>query len=77
VLVINNELVIIDVSEATFIDSSVIHALFDVEKRGRACGTHLRLQIGTAQIVKRSLEINGILDLFDVDRDRQEALAAS
>jgi anti-sigma B factor antagonist len=75
VLVIDNQLVVIDVSEATFIDSSVIHVLVGALKRSHECGTHLRLQMGTALIVKRCLELSGILDVFDVVHDRREALS--
>jgi len=76
VLVLNNELVVVDVCEASFIDSSVAHVLMDAVRRGRECGTRLRLQMGTALIVKRSLEINGIFAVFEVVHDRREALSA-
>jgi anti-anti-sigma factor len=76
VLVIDNELIVVDVSEATFVDSSVIRVLVGAVRRGSERGTRFRLQIGTAPIVKRSLEINGILDCMDVAHDRREALSA-
>ncbi len=44
--------------------------------RGRDCGTRLRLQMGTAPIVKLSLETSGILEIFDAVRTRKEALSA-
>lgn len=44
--------------------------------RGRDCGTRLRLQMGTAPIVKLSLETSGILEIFDVVHTRKEALSA-
>jgi anti-anti-sigma factor len=75
VLVIDNELVVIDVSEAAFIDSSVICILVDALHRSRECGTRLRLQMGTAPIVKRCLEISGILDVMEVVHGRREALS--
>jgi len=76
VLLIDNDLVVIDVSQATFIDSSVAHVLAEALAFSRECGTQLRLQMGTAMIVERCLEVSGILNLFDVVHNRREALAA-
>jgi anti-anti-sigma factor len=77
VLLTDNGLVVIDVSQTTFIDSSVIHVLTEARKFSHQCGTCLRLQMGTAPIVKECLEICGILDLFDVAHNRKEALATT
>jgi anti-anti-sigma factor len=75
ILIIDNELVVLDVSATTFIDSSVIHVLTEARKFSRECGTQLRLQMGTAPLVEQCLEISGIVDLFDVVHNRRDALA--
>jgi hypothetical protein len=38
-------------------------------------GASFRLQTGTATIVRRALEVSGILEALDVANSRQEALA--
>src|SRR3954468_23347759 len=74
-LIIDNELVVIDLSQTTFIDSSVIHILTNTLKSGHESGTTLRLQMGTAPIVELCLEISGIPDIFEVAYNGEEALA--
>jgi anti-anti-sigma factor len=53
----SNEHLILDLSQTTFIDSSVIHALFRVSKRVSGSGRTTVLQLGTAQLVERALAI--------------------
>src|SRR4051794_28414040 len=65
-LIIDNELVVIDLSQSTFIDSSVIHALTNSLKFSHETGTALRLQMGTASGVARCLEISGITEMMEV-----------
>jgi anti-anti-sigma factor len=69
-----NRLVVVDVSEATFIDSSFLRALVAANKRADEVGSHLRLQVGTALIVRTALEISGLMEYLDCSHDRQEAL---
>ena len=74
-LVATNDLVVVDVSEAEFIDSSVIATLFESARTATQWGTTIRLQMGTATIVRRALEVSGILEEIDVASSREEALA--
>jgi anti-sigma B factor antagonist len=73
-LVDENELVVIDLSPADFVDSSFIHTLLATDLYARRQGTTMRLQIATAPIVERALEISGVLQTLDVVRTREEAL---
>lgn len=51
---------IIDLSRARFIDSSVIHLLFRTSADARTRGRKLVLQLGTARGVERLIEITGV-----------------
>ncbi len=73
-LVLENELVVIDVSEAEFIDSSFLHNLLKADRLARDRGSRLRLQHATKPIVSRALEVSGILTLLDSVSTREDAL---
>jgi anti-anti-sigma factor len=73
-LVEANELVVADLSETTFVDSSVILALVGADRSARTRGSRFRLQFGTAPIVRRALEITGVLEQLEVVATREEAL---
>jgi anti-anti-sigma factor len=75
-LVVANDLVVVDVSEAQFIDSSVIATLFESARAAKQWGTTVRIQMGTATIVRRALEVSGILEEIEVASSREEALVA-
>ena len=68
-----HELVVVDVSEARFIDSSFIHTLFISSREAREVGKSFRLQTGTAPVVQRVLELSGALDAIEVAHSREEA----
>ena len=74
-LVMENDLVVIDVSEAAFIDSSFLHNLVVADQLARQRGSRLRLQHGSTVIVTRALEVSGILTLLDSVSTREAALA--
>lgn len=74
-LVMEHDLVVIDVSEAEFIDSSFLRNLVRSEALARKRGSRLRLQHATTPIVRRALEISGILAVLDSVLTREEALA--
>lgn len=65
---------ILDLSQATFIDSSVIRVLFDaagaVDRRDQA----IVLQLGTTPIVERALEIVEIERVLPRAHNREEAV---
>lgn len=73
-LVAQNDLVVADFSEAEFVDSSVLSALFRTNAAARRSGTSLTLQLGTAPVVKRAFELSGILTQLRCTESRQEAL---
>ena len=73
-LVAENELVVIDVSEARFIDSSFVNNVLKADRLARQQTKVLRLQVGTTPIVRRVLEISGIVDKLDCVDARDEAL---
>jgi anti-anti-sigma factor len=74
-LVEANDLVVIDVTEAEFIDSSFIHNLVKVDGAARSHGARVRLQYSTAPIVARALELSGILARIEHAATREDALA--
>ena len=69
-----NDLVVVDISEAEFIDSAVLHNLFIADRLARERGSRFRIQLGTAAIVEKALELSGLLDFLDVVPDREQAL---
>ena len=66
--------VILDLSEATFIDSSVINVLARASRAADEGGQTMVLQIGTAALVERILEIVSIEQVLPRANDRQEAV---
>jgi anti-anti-sigma factor len=76
-LVAQNDLVVVDISEAQFIDSSFINNLLKADRVAREEGKTFRLQVATAPIVGRVLEIAGVLDKLDHAATREEALRPS
>ena len=74
-LVAETELVVIDLSEARFIDSSFLNNLVKAKRAAREHEHTLLLQIGTYPEVRRMLEITKFLDHFDHVSSRDEALA--
>ena len=65
---------IVDLSEATFIDSSVINALMRASKKAVGRAQAIILQLGTAAIVERALELAGIELVLPRAHERQEAV---
>jgi anti-anti-sigma factor len=73
-LVTDNDLVVIDVSEAQFIDSTFLHLLLKSDRLARQRGSTVRLQHSTGPIVAGVLEISGVIDRLDSVTTREEAL---
>ena len=67
------EAVVIDLSEATFIDSSFIHNLVLANQRGRG---ELRLVVGNEGAVRMALDVTGLCEAFAVSSTREDALSA-
>ena len=65
---------IVDLSEATFIDSNLIAVLMRAAKATRGTEQAIVLQHRTAAIVERVIEITGIEQVLPRAHDRREAV---
>ena len=70
----NGNDLILDLSQATFIDSSVVHVLVNASKAVIGSNRAVVLQLGTAAIVERVLEIAEIERVLPRAHERQEAV---
>jgi len=70
-----NDLVVVDVGGADFIDSSFIRNLLVADRQATEQRKVFRLQMGTAPIVRRVLEVSGVLERLTVVHNREDALA--
>ena len=70
----NGHHLILDLSQATFIDSSVVHVLVNASKPVTGSERAVVLQLGTAAIVERVLEIAEIERVLPRAHERQEAV---
>ena len=70
-----NELVVVDFSEAEFVDSSTIFTLLQARGSALEQGKTLRLQLGTKAIVERAFDLTGVLKRLERVASREEALA--
>jgi anti-sigma B factor antagonist len=73
-LIEENELVVVDFSEAEFVDSSTIHTLVKSHRAAGERGGTFRLQLGTAPIVHKAFELSNVLEVLDCAPTREEAL---
>ena len=73
-LIAENRLVVADVSEAEFADSSVIKLLVDSNRSASEQGHTFRVQMGTDATLRRVFEVAGVLDALDCASTREEAL---
>ena len=64
-------------SDAQFIDSSMLHVLVGTDTSARAHGKDFRIQLGTEAIVKRVFQISGVLDVVPWAPSRDEVLNGS
>jgi anti-anti-sigma factor len=76
-LIGQHELVVVDFSDAFFIDSSTLNVLLSAHKLALERGAHLRLQLGDDCLVKRTFEISGLLEELSWASTRDEALNGS
>jgi anti-anti-sigma factor len=65
---------ILNLSGATFIDSSTIHALFSADAAARKAGRGFVLQFGTRASVARVLAITGADRVLPIRSTRREAI---
>ena len=73
-LIEENELVVADLSDAEFVDSSTIFALVKAHRAASEQGRTFRLQLGTAPIVEKAFELSGMSKVLDCSTTREEAL---
>jgi anti-anti-sigma factor len=73
-LIERNELVVLDVSEAEFVDSSFLRNVLVADRRANEQAKRFRLQMGTAPVVRRAFEVSGVLDRLEVAGSREAAL---
>jgi anti-sigma B factor antagonist len=69
-----NDHVVVDISGAEFIDSSILRILLVTDRRAKAAGKVFRLQMATAPIVRSVLEVTGVLEKLDVAYSPEDAL---
>jgi anti-sigma B factor antagonist len=74
-LVSSHDLVVVDLSETEFIDSTVLLALVQADRQARENGSAFGLQLGTEHVVRKALEITNLLDRLEHHPTREEALA--
>ena len=75
-LLFGNEQLIVDLSQAEFIDSTIIGVLVQTMKKADGHHRKFTVVLGTAPAVERILELTGVLALFNVVPTVERALAA-
>jgi len=65
---------VFDLSDATFVDSSAIHALITARADAARAGCIAVLQMGTAATVERAIEITGVEQIMPRVTSRDEAI---
>lgn len=66
--------VVVDLSEAQFVDSSTFHQLVAAHEQETNLGTKVVLQLGTASVVRRAVEITGLNERLPCADERPDAL---
>ena len=74
-LVAENELVVIDLTETQFIDSSFLATLINARTTADERGHSVVLQVGPDSVVRRTLAMTKMLNLFEHVSTREEAVA--
>jgi anti-sigma B factor antagonist len=67
---------IVDLSAAEFIDSTIIGVLVQTMKKASGLGRRFSVVLGTAPVVERALEVSGVLPVLKVVPTVERALAA-
>ncbi len=73
-LTAEHELLVVDVTHATFVDSSFLHNLVKAHRAAQKRGGRLRVQMGAEPIVRRAFEVSGLLERLECAATREEAL---
>jgi len=75
-LMFGNEHLIVDLSSAEFIDSTIVGVLVKATKEADGRDRKFTVVLGTAAVVERILDITGVLVLLNVVPTVERALAA-
>ena len=75
-MLLGNEHLIVDLSRAEFIDSTIIGVLVHAMKKAEGCDRKFTVVVGAAPAVERILEIAGVLAFLNVVPTVERALAA-
>lgn len=75
-LLFGNERLIVDLSSAEFIDSTIIGVLVQATRRADGRDRKFTVVLGTAPVVERILEVTGVLTVLNVMPTVERALAA-
>ena len=67
---------IVDLSAAEFIDSTIVHVLLQAKKDAVELGRKFNVVLGTAPVAERILEVTGVVPLLNVVPTVERALAA-
>ena len=70
---------IIDLTPATFVDSSILRVLLEARRQAEEQGLGFAVALGDGEGpgVRRILEVTGLMSVFPVLADREEALRAA
>jgi anti-sigma B factor antagonist len=70
--------VVVDLSKATFIDSSILGAIVGGRAAARECkvGFRVAMDAASSPAVRRTLEVTGLMNALSVDPSRSSALHA-
>ena len=74
-LIRGRDLVVVDTTNATFVDSSFIQGLLIANAEAAARGVTFRVQVGPAPLVRRAIEISRVGDYIQFVETRGEALS--
>ena len=67
---------IVDLSAAEFIDSTIVHVLLQTKKNAIELDRKFSVVLGTAPAVERILKVTGVVPLLNIVPTVQQALAA-
>jgi anti-sigma B factor antagonist len=65
---------IVDLSAAEFIDSSIVHVLLQTKKNAVELDRKFNVVLGTAPVVERILQVTGVVPLLNVVPSVEQAL---
>ena len=73
-LVDENRVVVVDLSETRFADSTTLNALLQAKATADAHGCLFRIQMGPDALLHRLFEVAGLIDAMNVVATREQAL---